>query len=241
MLHAAFEDAPAHGRIVANPCDVPKKSKPAYRRPEVVPLSREQEAALIDAARGDRCEGIVLLGLDSGARQGELFALTWDDVDFEAGIVHVSKSVKDSNGTLYVGTTKTKGRRVIDVARSTLVALRRHREALVDAGYNGPWSSPINREAINGDRTSTGASLRGCWTSAPSGPASRSSASRSTTSGIRWPRCCSPTACRFAVVSKRLGHSKVSTTLDFYAHVSPETKATLGTASSSVLRRTRRR
>ncbi len=31
-----------------------------------------------------------------------------------------------------------------------------------------------------------------------------------------------------AVVSKRLGHSKASTTLDFYARVLPETKATLG-------------
>jgi len=30
------------------------------------------------------------------------------------------------------------------------------------------------------------------------------------------------------VVSERLGHSKVSATLDFYAHVLPETKATLG-------------
>lgn len=88
MLHAAFEDARHLGHVVANPCDVPKKAKPTYRRPEVVPLSREQEAALIDAARGDRYEGIVLLGLDSGARQGELFALTWDDVDFDAGGKH---------------------------------------------------------------------------------------------------------------------------------------------------------
>lgn len=46
-------------------------------------------------------------------RTGEVFALTWDDIDLENRIIKVNKTVyakdKEENGRWYLGTTKTRG------------------------------------------------------------------------------------------------------------------------------------
>lgn len=46
-------------------------------------------------------------------RTGEVFALTWDDIDLENKIIKINKTVyakiKDDKGRWYLGTTKTKG------------------------------------------------------------------------------------------------------------------------------------
>lgn len=49
----------------------------------------------------------------TGMRTGEVFALTWDDIDLENRIIKVSKTVyaknKNNIGRWYIGTTKTEG------------------------------------------------------------------------------------------------------------------------------------
>lgn len=46
-------------------------------------------------------------------RTGEVFVLTWDDIDFEKRIIKINKTVyakdKEANGRWYLGTTKTIG------------------------------------------------------------------------------------------------------------------------------------
>lgn len=49
----------------------------------------------------------------TGMRTGEVFALTWNDIDFENRIIKISKTVyskiKDDKGRWFLGTTKTEG------------------------------------------------------------------------------------------------------------------------------------
>lgn len=46
-------------------------------------------------------------------RTGEVFALTWDDIDFDNRIININKTVyakkRDETGRWYLGTTKTEG------------------------------------------------------------------------------------------------------------------------------------
>lgn len=48
----------------------------------------------------------------TGMRTGEVFALTWDDIDLENRIIKVNKTAyakdKEENSRWYLGTTKTK-------------------------------------------------------------------------------------------------------------------------------------
>ena len=47
----------------------------------------------------------------TGMRTGEVFALTWDDIDLENKIIKINKTVyskiKDDKGRWFLGTTKT--------------------------------------------------------------------------------------------------------------------------------------
>jgi integrase len=82
LLHKALKQEVRWGlapRNVADDVDAPKVHKE-----EVHPLTNEQARKLLDAARGDRLEGLYVVAVQSGLRQGELLALRWEVVDLEA-------------------------------------------------------------------------------------------------------------------------------------------------------------
>lgn len=65
----------------------------------------------------------------SGLRKGELFALTWADVDFDAAILKVNKAVGYSKTRgLHFKNTKTSKPRVVDLDDETLTILQSWRE-----------------------------------------------------------------------------------------------------------------
>lgn len=57
-------------------------------------ITEDEQKALIHALRGDKLEGIILLGLLCGLRLGEAMALQHDDIDFDNKIIKINKSVK---------------------------------------------------------------------------------------------------------------------------------------------------
>ena len=69
----------------------------------------------------------------TGMRTGEVFALTWDDIDFDKNIISVEHSVydkkKDSLGRWYMGPTKTKtGKRTIPLCDTLKEALLNYKK-----------------------------------------------------------------------------------------------------------------
>lgn len=61
---------------------------------EVKPFSIEEQKLFIGAIAGHELEMLFITALNTGLRQGELFALTWKDIDFDNNCIKVNKSFK---------------------------------------------------------------------------------------------------------------------------------------------------
>jgi integrase len=94
-------------------------------------LTPDEAAALLAAAEGSRFRPFLLLALTTGARRGELCALTWDCVDFERATVTIRQALGINRRTraYFVKTTKTGRERVVSLSTIALDALRRLRAA----------------------------------------------------------------------------------------------------------------
>lgn len=98
---------------VARDADMPPGAKQS-RHPRS--LTREEAAQLLRTASGLRLEAWLHVMLGTGARPGEIAALTWFDIDLDAG-------------TIRIVATKTGGQvRVLRVAPSVIDVLRSHRK-----------------------------------------------------------------------------------------------------------------
>lgn len=89
ILSAAVEDQ----LIPANPCDSPTVKPPATEKRRIVPWSSEKVHAVVESHRNE-FRGVPVLGAGCGLRQGEIFGLHVDDVDFLKRRVLVRRQVK---------------------------------------------------------------------------------------------------------------------------------------------------
>jgi integrase len=133
-LTAALNTAVRNDVIPANPAAGVRK--PKAQKNEMQPLDPDQVTAFLDAARADRLFALYLVALDTGARPGELLALTWPDVDLDAGHLTITKSLEFLRGALRVKDTKTpRSRRRVDLSAAAVAALGEHRRAMLAEGH----------------------------------------------------------------------------------------------------------
>jgi len=90
----------------------------SHEQPRQRILSREEESKLLAQCVGRRkhLKAIIICALDTGLRRGELFKLTWQDVDLETGFVYVRELNSKTGKSRLVGLT--------DRAKSELSGLR---------------------------------------------------------------------------------------------------------------------
>lgn len=122
--------------IPANPSKAVPKPKLPKR--DMLVLDEEQVKVVLAAARESNQAALVSLALGTGARQGELLALTWPDVDLRKGTVAINKSLSQTKAGFIVKEPKTpSSRRVIKLPEFAVEALRAHRPAIA-AGASAP-------------------------------------------------------------------------------------------------------
>ena len=103
-------------RNVAAAVDLPRPHPP-----DITPLSPTQSRTLLQAARGDRFEALYVLAVSTGMRQGEILGLGWEDVDLEAGVVRVRRTLTLARGGPRLAELKTpKSRRQIRLTTSAM-------------------------------------------------------------------------------------------------------------------------
>ncbi|ELC8402545.1 tyrosine-type recombinase/integrase [Clostridium perfringens] len=61
---------------------------------KINPLTLEEQQIFIKAIKGHELEVLFLTALNTGMRQGELFALTWNDIDFDSNTISINKTAK---------------------------------------------------------------------------------------------------------------------------------------------------
>ncbi len=165
----------------------------------------------------------VYLLFDTGCRRSELLALNWTDIDFDTGLVQISKSVgyTPESGE-YLTTPKNGKSRTVDIGAKSLSLLKElHKEQL----NNGILSQWVFTQDSNAERM---------FFNSPTGYFDsfgkrygvenfhphilrHTSATLSITNGAD-----------VTSVAARLGHSDVSTTLRFYAHANQESIKKVG-------------
>ena len=106
VIRMALDRAVKDGLIKKNPILGVKLPPPEQKEMKV--LSKEEIQRFLIQAKAEGMYELFLLELTTGLRRGEILALTWDDLNFETGELHISKQVTPVGGKNIISEPKTK-------------------------------------------------------------------------------------------------------------------------------------
>jgi integrase len=221
VIHNALEQAAKWGLVARNVASL--VSPPAVDAHEMTTLDERELARFLEAAIGERFEALFITAVTTGMRQGELLALRWRDVDLERGQVAVTRSLQwTKQGPLFTAPKTQKSRRNVELTKSAIAALRRHRTRQIeqrlavgdawqdlDLVFPNEIGKPMDASNLSERdlrRVLERAALRRI----------RFHDLRHTAATILLGRGVHP-----KLVSEMLGHADVRITLDLYSHVTP--------------------
>jgi integrase len=96
IVKQALRDAVRDKYMRSNPLDDVKPPKQA-RKEKQVPTPADVRR-LLDAVKGERFEGVYVLGATLGLRIGEILALRYQDVDLTAGTIRIEHTLYPQGG-----------------------------------------------------------------------------------------------------------------------------------------------
>ena len=224
-LRVALNKAVRQGVIATNPCaNVELESEVEHRAPAHV-WTPQQVRQFLGHVRLDRLYALYLLVVTAGLRRGEVIALRWEDVDLDAGLMLIRRSVVQVGGDMFEGSPKTKhSKRVVPLDALTITALRAHRrqQAQERLAAGSAWRDEVGRIFTRED----GKGLVPEYVSRTF----KAHAAQAEVPVIRFHDLRHTTATlalaggvAMRVVSDRLGHSTTAITSDLYTKVYDET------------------
>jgi len=221
ILKSALARAVEQQALGRNPADALKRLPKVERKP-IAALTIEQSQKLLGAIQHTTTYWPVMLALATGLRRGELLALRWRNVDFDAGAVRVVESLEQTKAGLRFKSTKSERGRAVALPSFAIAELRRHKQAQAEALL------------ALGVRQSGDSLVCGRVDGEPKQPASLTHEFTYLVGRLRnFPRV------RFhdlrhshathllaggvhpKIVQERLGHSTIAVTMDIYSHVTP--------------------
>ena len=219
VLRRAFNQAVKWKMIARNPCD--DVDVPRVASPEMQTWNLEDANRFLAAIADVPLAAFWQLALVTGMRRGELLALRWQDVDLDRGTLAVRRTMaEDSQRRWTYGEPKSAaGRRAIAIPAPMVISLKAHRArqnerrlllgaAWDDAGlvFDRGDGAPYNPDGVSEHFRELIARL--------GLPRIRFHDLRHTAATLMMADGVHP-----KIVQERLGHSKISMTLDRYSHV----------------------
>ena len=220
ILKAALGRAVEQQVIARNPADALARHLPKVERREMITLTADQAARLLEAIKRNRVYWAVLIALCTGMRRGEILALRWKNIDLDRGVARVVESLEQTKAALRFKAPKTEKARAITLPSFTVEELRRLKrkqaeellvlgvrqsgETLACCRYDG---EPMPPRSL----THEFAKVAGRVNDVPRvrfHDLRHSHATQLLSAGVH-PK----------IAQERLGHSTITTTLDLYSHV----------------------
>jgi integrase len=128
-LYAALKDvfacAVTDGLLGTNPMLQVKRPTNAYREPRE--LTPEQVTAVLNETEGHPWRTVMLVMATTGIRRGEALGLTWQDIDLQAGVLHIRQQVtRTSKGLGFTPPKSRSGIRTVPLSAPIVAELRAH-------------------------------------------------------------------------------------------------------------------
>lgn len=226
ILHRALEDARLDGLLDRNPL---KHVSPPRRHAGAVELNDgpqvwtfAESARFLASLEAHRHRALWHLALSTGARQGELAGLRWQDVNLDSREVRIRRSLSVADGIPRLLRTKSSRSRRLAIGPCVTAALRCHRQQQQaerataggecdvrwDLVFTGPSGDHVNPGTISHQHRSL--------VRATDVPVIRFHDLRHTHASLLM-----QLGVPIKTISARLGHASVITTMDTYAHLLP--------------------
>jgi len=221
VLHSALEHAVRWNLVSRNVVSL--VSPPRMEKHEAVLLTSAQAQKLLEVAKGQHMYALLVIAVTTGMRRGEILALHWSDIDFQASTLFVRHTVNRYPGYGFVeNEPKTKSsRRKIVLPNIVIEALKAHRSIQDDMRLKAgeKW---IEHDLIfsskHGDYlypTTLGGRFHKLLDAAGL-PSMRFHDLRHSAATILLTMGVHP-----KVVQELLGHSSIAMTMDTYSHLLP--------------------
>ena len=220
ILSTALTRAVEQQVLARNPCDVFKKRLPKVERREMVTLTAEQSARLLDAIRHTRVYWPAVIALATGARRGEILALRWRNVDLDRGSIRIVESLEQTKAGLRAKAPKSERARAVTLpafATHELRQLKREQvESLLRLGIRQTADTllcaradgePMQPRSLTHEFTRLVSRMKD-FPRVRFHDLRHSHATQLLLAGVH-PK----------IAQERLGHSTISVTLDLYSHV----------------------
>ncbi|BCJ74511.1 hypothetical protein CS0771_40550 [Catellatospora sp. IY07-71] len=147
ILQAIFNAAIDDERIAKNPCAAKSVTAPKPEPRTVVPWTAGQVLA-VRSGLLDRYRSMVDVAAGCGVRQGEAFGLSIDDLDNDAGWLHVRRQVKRVKHRLVFGLPKSDKERRVPLPARVSQALKMHVEQFPPVEVTLPWEDPDSTKLV---------------------------------------------------------------------------------------------
>jgi integrase len=235
VLRSAINQALKWGMVARNVATL--IDPPRIPRPKTHAIDADGARKLLEAARGERFEAILVLALTLGLRRGEILGLRWSDVDFDSRTIRVNQALQRVGGKLQVTEVKTeRSRRVVAVPECVVRAVKTRRaqqaqERLLagiewkdtDLAFTNPRGGPLEPITLHRDfkRLLRAAELP---TETRFHDLRHTAASLLLAEGVH-----------LRVIMELLGHSSISLTANTYAHVMPAAMREVADRMESIL------